>query len=92
MQTKEHAFQSRACAEFAKLRTVQAEQEQEAGQACFLGCSVTETGPSFVASPRHVVQVSLVLEDSDCVVLASHCHFTGIGRSLAALPRRLDGG
>lgn len=44
MQTKEHIFQSKACAEFAKLRTVQAELEQEAGQACFLGCSVIETG------------------------------------------------
>lgn len=44
VQTKEHAFQSKASAEFAKLRTVQAELEQEAGQACFLGCSVTQTG------------------------------------------------
>ena len=44
MQTKEHVFQSKACAEFAKLRTVQAELEQEAGQSCFLGCSVIETG------------------------------------------------
>jgi len=44
LQTKEHAFQSKASAEFAKLRTVQAELEQEAGQACFLGCSVTQTG------------------------------------------------
>ncbi|KAA6418805.1 MAG: vacuolar sorting-associated 16 protein [Trebouxia sp. A1-2] len=42
-QTKEHAFQSKASAEYAKLRTVQAELEQEAGQACFLGCSVTQT-------------------------------------------------
>ncbi|KAL3162570.1 hypothetical protein ABBQ38_008623 [Trebouxia sp. C0009 RCD-2024] len=42
-QTKEHVFQSKACAEFAKLRTVQAELEQEAGQSCFLGCSVIQT-------------------------------------------------
>ena len=44
MQTKENVFESKACAEFAKLRTVQAELEQEAGQSCFLGCSVIETG------------------------------------------------
>jgi len=51
LQTKEHAFQSKASAEFAKLRTVQAELEQEAGQACFLGCSVTQTGlPCLISS------------------------------------------
>ena len=50
MQTKDHAFQSKACAEFAKLRTVQAELEQEAGQPCFLGCSVTQTG---LTTARH---------------------------------------
>lgn len=44
MQTKEQPFQSKACGEFAKLRTVQEELEREAQQACFLGCSVTETG------------------------------------------------
>ena len=51
VQTKEHVFQSKACAEFAKLRTVQAELEQEAGQSCFLGCSVIETGwmPGYIA-------------------------------------------
>ena len=57
VQTKEHTFQSRACAEFAKLRTVQAELEQEAGQACFLGCSVTQTGlqPAiFMGKPMHI--------------------------------------
>ena len=59
MQTKEHAFQSKASAEFAKLRTVQAELEQEAGQACFLGCSVTQTG-----------LLSLILFDRDFIAAA----------------------
>ena len=44
LQTKEQPFQTKACGEFAKLRTVQEELEREAQQACFLGCSVTETG------------------------------------------------
>ncbi len=52
LQTKEHAFQSKSSAEFAKLRTVQAELEQEAGQACFLGCSVTQTGLPCLSSSR----------------------------------------
>ena len=54
VQTKEHVFQSRACAEYAKLRTVQAELEQETGQSCFLGCSVIETGSLSIHLLQHM--------------------------------------
>lgn len=77
MQTKEHVFQSKACAEFAKLRTVQAELEQEAGQACFLGCSVIETGwlPVCVSVPQAPVYVGFSSEPSglhDCMNCLAH--------------------
>lgn len=44
MQSKDHVFQSRACAEAIKLRKLQAELEQETGQACFVGLSLAQTG------------------------------------------------
>eukprot|EP00891_Asterochloris_glomerata_P007024 jgi/Astpho2/7024/e_gw1.00107.12.1_t len=42
-QSKEHAFQGRMCSEFARLRRVQADLEQETGHTCFLGRSVVQT-------------------------------------------------
>ena len=42
-QTKEHAFQAKATAEYAKLRSVQAELEVDTGNACFLGLSIADT-------------------------------------------------
>ena len=46
LQSKEHAFQGRMCSEFARLRRVQADLEQETGHTCFLGRSVVQTGGS----------------------------------------------
>lgn len=40
VQSKEHVFQARATAEFAKLRRCQAELEVETGQLAFVGLSV----------------------------------------------------
>ena len=42
LQSKEHAFQGRMCSEFARLRRVQADLEQETGHTCFLGRSVVK--------------------------------------------------
>lgn len=42
-QSKEHVFQARATAEFARLRRVQAELEVETGQLAFVGLSVVGT-------------------------------------------------
>ena len=43
MQTKEHGFQSRSAAEWARLRRVQSELEAETGNAALLGLSLAET-------------------------------------------------
>ena len=42
-QTKEHGFQARGCAEWARLRRAQAELEEETGSAAFLGASLADT-------------------------------------------------
>lgn len=42
-QTKEHGFQSRSAAEWARLRRVQAELEAETGNAALLGLSLADT-------------------------------------------------
>ena len=39
-QSKDHVFEARATAEFARLRRVQAELEVETGQLAFVGLSV----------------------------------------------------
>lgn len=48
LQTKEHAFESRATAEFARLRKFQADLEEETGNACFVGLSVIGTAQQCV--------------------------------------------
>ncbi|KAK9815234.1 hypothetical protein WJX72_000416 [[Myrmecia] bisecta] len=42
-QTKDHTFQSKAAAEFARLRRCQGELEAETGHACFVGLSLAAT-------------------------------------------------
>eukprot|EP00884_Botryococcus_braunii_P014410 jgi/Botrbrau1/22970/Bobra.0030s0042.1 len=42
-QTKEHGFESRSTAEFAKLRKFQLDLEDQTGNTCFLGLSLVDT-------------------------------------------------
>lgn len=53
MQTKEHSFQAKAAAEFAKLRRFQAELEEETGNACFVGLSVVATAQQCLRLGNH---------------------------------------
>jgi hypothetical protein len=43
LQSKEHVFQAKATAEFARLRRCQAELEVETGQLAFVGLSVVDS-------------------------------------------------
>lgn len=53
MQTKEHGFQARAAAEWARLRRLQAELEAETGNAAFLGLSLADTLRQCVRLSNH---------------------------------------
>ena len=53
MQTKEHGFQAKAAAEFAKLYKFQADLEEETGNACFVGLSAVATAQQCIRLGNH---------------------------------------
>lgn len=62
MQTKDHPFQAKATAEFAKLRRLQAEIEVETGQVCRSRmCHVSTLVPAMSSLPCH------------CAFFCMHC-------------------
>ena len=53
MQTKEHNFQGKSAAEWAKLRRLQTDLEAETGNACFLGLNLADTLRQCIALGNH---------------------------------------
>lgn len=53
VQTKEHSFQGKGAAEWAKLRRLQTDLEAETGNACFLGLSLADTLRQCIALGNH---------------------------------------
>ena len=53
VQTKEHSFQGKSAAEWAKLRRLQTDLEAETGNACFLGLSLADTLRQCIALGNH---------------------------------------
>ena len=53
MQTKEHSFQGKSTAEWARLRRLQTDLEAETGNACFLGLSLADTLRQCISLGNH---------------------------------------
>ena len=53
LQTKEHGFQGKSTAEWARLRRLQTDLEAETGNACFLGLSLADTLRQCISLGNH---------------------------------------
>lgn len=53
LQTKEHSFQGKSTAEWARLRRLQTDLEAETGNACFLGLSLADTLRQCISLGNH---------------------------------------